>query len=141
LVSPTSTNKLGKITPNGETLKKLNAMLPQVHKAMRAIPNTKTVYLAGSAADANASKTQITGIKANALWDARDAIALTPPISLFRLKIERVHLQSYDPSNVSSSRSLATLLNLVGTMKWKARYKSDLGGKKQLFSVGSAKQI
>lgn len=76
-----------------------------------------------------------------ALWDARDAIALTPPFSLYRLSIERIHLQSYDQNSASASRSLAALLNLVGTMKWSASYKSNLGTGKQLFPVGTAKQI
>lgn len=234
LVHAKSVDKPGKIMPNGETLNKLNASLPQAYKSMLIIPDTKTVYLAGSAADAAASKTAITGkqdldatfrtsvgqlvqnmynqhkivlkvtnsgwrrtfadqaaitntkagpgesnhnfgravdlgfrgfkwvqgngtitqdndwlsnleaasnAKASAFWDKRDAIALKPPISLFRLNFERIHLQSYNQATVSSSRSLAALLSLVGTMKWIARYKSNLGKGTVYYPVGTAKQI
>jgi hypothetical protein len=83
----------------------------------------------------------VSAVKANAFWDARDAIALKPPIGLFRLQFERIHLQSFDDATVSMTKSLAALLTAVGTMKWERRYKCDLGGGGALFSVGDAKQI
>lgn len=238
LVDKKGIDKAGKLMPNGETIKKLNAMVPASHKTMHIIANTKTVYLEGNPLDTTASgrtvlskqnlennfkhkvfmlvwkmfeqhkivlKVTNTGwrrtfaeqaqlrrtnprgaarpgesnhnygravdigfeglkwlrgdgtivtdsywlnrlegvsrAKATAFWDARDAIALKAPISLFRLQFERIHLQSYNQATASSSRSLAKLLNTVGTMKWAAGYKSDLGGGKKLFPVGNAEQI
>lgn len=83
--------------------------------------------------------------KATAMWDARDAIALKAPISLHRLNMERIHLQSYNQRTTSPPRSLAALLNLVGTMSWSVNaagaYSSNLGGGKQQYPVGSALQI
>lgn len=234
LIGAKSIDKLGQIMPNGETIKKLNILLPAAYTTMRIITDAKTVYLEGTAADATQSKTAITGkqdmdprfrvkigqlvqkmfdehkivlqitktgwrrtfaeqaaqtktgagpgesnhnfgravdigfkglqwlrgdgtivkdsdwlnqlnaaspAKATAMWDARDAIALKSPIAVFRLNFERVHLQNYNQATASSSRSLAALLNFVGAMKWAARYKCDLSGGKQLFPVGTAKQI
>jgi hypothetical protein len=77
--------------------------------------------------------------KANALWDARDALAKTIP--LFRLNFERIHLQLFDQSTFSNVNSLVTLLNTVGKTKWAAGYKSDFGLGGALFPVGTAKQI
>jgi hypothetical protein len=77
--------------------------------------------------------------KANNLWDVRDAIA--KGLNLFRLQMERVHLQSFDQATVNNQRSLAKLLTLVSTMKWEPAYKSDLGFGGTLFPVGTAKQI
>jgi len=85
--------------------------------------------------------------KANAFWDARDALALKAPISLFRLQFERIHLQSFDNPTTSARRSLVKLLNLVGTMTWDSvaghpnRYKCNLGKGAATHVVGSAKQI
>jgi hypothetical protein len=80
--------------------------------------------------------------KATAFWDTRDTIALNAPLNLHRLQMERIHLQSYDQAKASSSRSLADLLSRVGTMKWKERYKCDLGSKgANYYPVGSAKTI
>lgn len=238
LVTDKGIDKTGKIMPNGETLKKMNALLPQSHKTMRIITNTKTVYIAGSTADATSSKTAITGkqeldtdfrtkignlvqgmydqhkivlkvtgsgwartfaeqramtntqagpgesyhnfgravdigfngfkwvkgdgtikqdnhwlsslnaassAKAAALWDARDAIALKAPVSVFSIKpYEIIHLQGCNDATTSAPRSLATLLNLAGTMKWSAswpNYKSNLGKGNQYYPVGTAKQI
>jgi hypothetical protein len=79
--------------------------------------------------------------EANAFWDARDRIAIKK-LGLFRLQFERVHLQAFDDATVSSQRSLATLLALVGKMGWKPAYVCDLGtGGKMWFPVGTAKQI
>lgn len=89
---------------------------------------------------------------AGAFWDARDAIALVAPVSLFRLRFERIHLQSYDQSTASSGRSLARLLTAVGAFDWRAaryaraqrdwHYSSDLGGAAGVFvEVGTANQI
>ena len=234
LIKKAGTDKSGKLMPNGETIKKLNALLPATHKPMRIIPGTKTVYIEDTSANAALSKQAVakypsleanfqkkvgdlvqemfkqhkivlwvtpTGYrrtfaeqstqvntnagpgesnhnfgravdigfknlkwlrgngtwvtdaywlnqlektsvaKATSFWDARDAIALKSPISMYRLKFERIHLQSYNQAAASSSRSLASLLTTVGAMKWAARYKCDLGGGKQLFHVGNAKQI
>ena len=77
--------------------------------------------------------------KANAFWDARDALAAKLP--LYRLQFERVHLQLYDQATISNPRSLAKLLNTVGKAKWDTGYKSDLGYGGALFHVGTAKQI
>jgi hypothetical protein len=77
--------------------------------------------------------------KANALWDARDALAKTLP--LYPLNFERVHLQLYDQSTFSNQRSLVKLLNTVGKAKWETGYKSDFGLGGAAYSVGSAKQI
>lgn len=77
--------------------------------------------------------------KANALWDARDAIAKTLP--LFRLNFERVHLQLYDQSTFSNINSLVKLLNNKGKMKWDKGYKCDFGLGGALYPVGTAKQI
>jgi hypothetical protein len=77
--------------------------------------------------------------KANAFWDARDAIAKTLP--LYRLNFERIHLQLYDQATFSNQRSLATLLTLVGKTKWATGYKSDFGLGGAQYSVGTAKQI
>ncbi len=82
----------------------------------------------------------VSAAKANAFWDARDAIALKT-VGLFRLQFERVHLQAFDDSTVSTPRSLAKLLNTVGKMKWEPQYKCDLGYGGALFFVGTAKQI
>ena len=88
--------------------------------------------------------------KANAFWDARDAIALDVKRvpRLFRLRFERVHLQTYNQASISSGRSLANLLNNSSKHTWefqrlggKNTYKSNLGGKKGLFNIGTAKQI
>lgn len=85
--------------------------------------------------------------KATALWDARDIIAKGIP--LYRLQMERVHLQLYDQATVNNGRSLAALLTLVGATTWSVsytkgvgnRYKSDLGLAGAMYSVGTAKQI
>ena len=77
--------------------------------------------------------------KANAFWDARDAIAKGLP--LFRLQMERVHLQLFDQSTFSNQRSLVALLTLVGKTKWDVGYKSDLGLGGALFDVGTAREI
>jgi peptidoglycan hydrolase-like protein with peptidoglycan-binding domain len=81
----------------------------------------------------------VSAAKANAFWDARDAIATT--LGLFRLQMERVHLQAFDQATVSNQNSLAALLTAVGKMKWAPAYKSDLGMGGKLFPVGTAKQI
>jgi hypothetical protein len=85
--------------------------------------------------------------KANAFWDARDAIALRE-VKLYRLAFERVHLQAFDNDAVSSGRSLVALLNKVGAMKWGAsylkpawRYTCDLGLGGTLHAVGTSKEI
>ena len=77
--------------------------------------------------------------KANALWDARDALAAKIP--LYRLQFERIHLQLFDQATFNNPRSLVRLLNTVGKAKWDTGYKSDLGLGGALFPVGSAKQI
>ena len=77
--------------------------------------------------------------KANAFWDARDVIAKGIP--LYRLQMERIHLQLYDQATFSNPRSLVALLTLVGKTKWAVGYKSDLGLGGAQYSVGSAKQI
>lgn len=77
--------------------------------------------------------------KANAFWDARDAIAKGLP--LYRLGFERVHLQLYDQSTFSNQRSLVALLTLVGKTKWAVGYKSDFGLGGAQHPVGTAKQI
>jgi hypothetical protein len=77
--------------------------------------------------------------KANALWDARDAIAATLP--LYRLQFERVHLQLFDQSTINNPRSLVKLLNTVGKAKWDVGYKSDFGLGGALYAVGTAKQV
>lgn len=224
--------KLGVVEPGAKSIAVLSAALPATHSALRVVPNTKTVYLEGSAADAKASATAIradTGFeatfktllaklvdtmyadhkivlkltptgrrrtfaqqaaevntkagpgesnhnfgrasdigfkgfewiqgdgtikkdadwlnalettsaaKANALWDARDAIAKTIP--LYRLQFERVHLQMYDQATFSNINSLVKLLNTVGKTKWAAGYKSDFGLGGALYAVGTAKQV
>lgn len=226
--------KLGVVDAAGATITALSAALPATHKEFRIIPNTKTVYLEGVQADAQASANAIrndaefettfknllaklvdtmyadhkivlkltpTGrrrtfaqqaaevntkagpgesnhnfgraadigfkgfrwiqgdgtiktdadwlnaleaakaAKANALWDARDAIAKTLP--LFRLNFERVHLQLYDQSTFSNINSLVNLLNTVtvGKMKWANGYQCDFGLGGALYQVGTAKQI
>jgi hypothetical protein len=230
----------GQVAPGSATFKKLVAMLPAAYAGMTIIRATKTVYLAGTAADRDASRKAIakdpeleqvfrdsvaslvdtvferhqivlwltpTGsrrtfaaqaaevntkagpgesnhnfgravdigfrgltwlrgdtslkkdidwlnalektapAKANAFWDARDAIALKE-INLHRLGFERVHLQAFDNDKVSSGRSLVSLLNAVGAMKWSAvyvkpawQYKSDLALGGALYNVGTSKQI
>jgi hypothetical protein len=77
--------------------------------------------------------------RANAFWDARDALALELP--LFRLDFERVHLQPYDQATFSNINSLVKLLNTVGKLKWQAGYKSDFGLGTAFYPVGTAKQI
>jgi hypothetical protein len=78
--------------------------------------------------------------EAAAFWDARDVLATK--LGLFRLLFERVHLQAFNDSTVSSSRSLVKLLNAVGRMRWKTRYQCDLGSAgKHWVKVGTAKQI
>jgi peptidoglycan hydrolase-like protein with peptidoglycan-binding domain len=86
----------------------------------------------GSLEKANAAK-------ATAFWNKRDSIALS--LGLFKLAFERIHVQAFDQATVSNPNSLAALLTTVGTMKWEAQYKSDLGFGGDLFDVGSAKQI
>jgi hypothetical protein len=81
----------------------------------------------------------VSSAKANALWDARDALAAKIP--LYRLDFERVHLQLYDQSTFNNPRSLAKLLNTVGKAKWETGYKSDFGLGGALYPVGTAKQI
>lgn len=46
---------LGVVAPGGATLGTLAAALPATHKELRILPDTKTVYLEGAQADANAS--------------------------------------------------------------------------------------
>lgn len=77
--------------------------------------------------------------KANALWDARDAVAKMLP--LFPLKFERVHVQLYDQATFSNVNSLVVLLNTVGKTKWAKGYKSDLGLGGNLYQVGTAADI
>jgi hypothetical protein len=224
--------KEGVVDAGGTTLATLSAALPATHKELRIIPNTKTVYLEGLAADATASagairsdaefeavfkanlaslvdtiyaqhrivlwitptgrrrtfaqqaaETQtnagpgesnhnfgrasdigfrglrwlagdgqikkdddwlnvlngVSSAKANALWDARDALAAKIP--LYHLDFERIHLQLYHQSTFNNPRSLVKLLNTVGKAKWETGYKSDFGLGGALFQVGSAKQI
>lgn len=83
---------------------------------------------------------QTSAAKANAFWDARDAIALNN-LGLHRLQFERIHLQAFNDATVSATRSLARLLTAVGKTKWQPRYKSDLGYGGALHNVGTAKQI
>jgi len=80
-----------------------------------------------------------TAAKANALWDARDAIAAKLP--LYRLQFERVHLQLYDQATFNNQRSLVKLLNTVGKAKWETGYQCDFGLGAALYQVGTAKQI
>ena len=61
LIQPSGKDNQGLVAPDGETIQKLNAMLPATHNELRIIPSTKTVYLEGSADDAAASKAAITG--------------------------------------------------------------------------------
>jgi hypothetical protein len=224
--------KEGVVDAGGTTLATLAAALPATHEELRIIPNTKTVYLEGAAADAVASAAAIRGdaefeatfkarlaslvdtiyaqhrivlwitptgrrrtfaqqaaetkthagpgesnhnfgrasdigyrglrwiqgdgairkdddwlnalngaaaAKANALWDARDALAAKVP--LYRLNFERIHLQLFDQSTVDNPRSLVKLLNTVGQAKWGTGYKSDFGLGGALFPVGTARQI
>jgi hypothetical protein len=224
--------KLGQVDPGAATISILSTALPATHKDLRIIANTKTVYLEGSQADAQASAATIRsdaeyentfkdllarlvdnmyadhkivlkvtstgrrrtfaqqavatntnagpgesnhnygraadiGFKgfrwiqsdgtikqdadwlnalekadkgrANALWDARDAVAKKLP--LYPLNIERVHLQLFDDSTVNSKKSLVQLLNTVGKTKWAVGYKSDFGLGGALYQVGTAKQI
>ena len=89
---------------------------------------------------------KVSNVKANAFWDARDAIALDAKRNprLYRLAFERIHLQTYDQNTISSGRSLATLLTNVGATSWQMgvnNYKTDFGYKKGYFNVGTAKQI
>lgn len=235
-------DKLGFINKNGPTMAAINKLLPDSHKNVTIIANTKTVYLAGDAKEAAASalslradnnldpnfrsnvaqlvdemyKTHkivltttsdgrrrsfaeqapivppnsysgpgesnhqygravdigfrnlrwikgdgtvyqdtdwlnglenISSSKANAFWDARDAIAVKK-LGLFRLTMERIHLQNFNDGTVSMARSLASLLTAVGKTKWQAvpaprnnKYKSDLGYGKGFFLVGKAIQI
>lgn len=51
--------KLGVVDPGAKTIAVLSAALPATHSALRAVPNTKTVYLEGSAGDATASASAI----------------------------------------------------------------------------------
>lgn len=81
----------------------------------------------------------VSAARANALWDARDALAARIP--LYRLQFERIHLQLFDQSTFDNKRSLVKLLNTVGKMKWEAGYTSDFGLGGALFPVGTAKQI
>ncbi len=85
--------------------------------------------------------------KATAFWDARDQIAINK-LGLFRLQFERVHLQDFDQKKVNMARSLADLLNTVGTTKWAAipamnhnTYTNNFGLGKNMFNVGKAKAI
>jgi hypothetical protein len=93
---------------------------------------------------------KVSNAKANAFWDARDAIALDIKRNprLYRLKFERIHLQTFDQATVSSGRSLASLLTKVGATSWQMQklggqnyYKTDFGYKKGHFKVGTAKEI
>lgn len=235
-------DKLGFIAKDGPTMAALNMLLPDSHKAMTIIANTKTVYLAGDAKDAEASAISLrideeldmhfrasvanlisemfkqhkivlttardgrrrtfeeqaeleppasysgageshhqfgravdlglnqlqwvrgdgtiktddswlnsldanSKAKANAFWSARDDIAVNK-MGLFRLNMERIHLQNFNNGAVSLSRSLADLLTRSGTTKWQAipaernnRYKSDFGYNKGFFEVGKANAI
>lgn len=81
----------------------------------------------------------VSSAKANALWDARDALAAKIP--LYHLDFERIHLQLYHQSTFNNQRSLVKLLNTVGKAKWETGYKSDFGLGGGLFQVGSARQI
>jgi hypothetical protein len=87
-----------------------------------------------------------------AFWDARDAIALHAPINLFRLRIERIHLQDFNDATTSAGRSLAAHLRTVGAWNWQTsrydrarrdwHYACDLGGAAGVFvEVGTANQI
>jgi hypothetical protein len=87
-----------------------------------------------------------------AFWDARDAIALHAPINLFRLRIERIHLQDFNDTTTSAGRSLAAHLSAVGAWNWQTgrydrarkdwHYACDLGGAAGVFvEVGTANQI
>lgn len=223
---------LGVVDPGAATIGTLSAALPATHKELRIVPSTKTVYLEGAPADAQASATAIRGdaefettfkgllaklvdtlyaehkivlkitptgrrrtftqqaaevntkagpgesnhnfgraadigfkgfrwiqgdgtikadadwlnaleaasaAKANALWDARDAIAKKLP--LFPLNFERVHLQLYDQATFSNINSLVQLLKTVGKTMWTKGYKSDFGLGGALYQIGTAKQI
>ncbi len=87
---------------------------------------------------------------ATAFWDARDAVELNAPHNLFRLRFERIHLQSNNERNTSSGRSLAAHLTTVGHWNWRtdgynrsARdwyYACDLGGS-VFVRVGTADKI
>lgn len=233
----------GTMEPNGVTLKKLVAMLPADYAGLRIIPNTKTVYLPGTQADATKSETAVTtypslvddfrqkvaklvnlmyarhkivlsvpndgwrrtfeqqanvggantgagpgesnhnfgravdigfnGLrwlkgngtiqkddywlqklalvseaKAKELWNARNDIGITElKLNKTNKKGDIVHLQSFSDDNLSMARSLAKLLNTVGTTKWEAQpgipnhYKSDLGEGGKTFAVGTTKEI
>ena len=92
--------------------------------------------------------TKAHGAKASALWLARNAVAVDGAPGLFALGMwDAIHLQAYNQDLVSVARSLAALLNSEGKMNWGAQpgkpnqYKSDLGFKGKLHTVGTAKQI
>ena len=93
-------------------------------------------------------KDKVGNLKAQALWKARDAIAVKGPPQLFNsiLPGDTDHLQSFD-DHLPNDRALADLLGRVGKLKWQAehkiprRYNSDLGFGGKMFTVGTAKDI
>jgi hypothetical protein len=60
LITPGGAEKSGLLSAGGASIQKLSALLPADYKDLRILENSKTVYLAGAAADAKASETGIT---------------------------------------------------------------------------------
>jgi hypothetical protein len=84
--------------------------------------------------------------KRDALWDARNAIAYKS-LGLYPTSKagDDVHVQGYSDASVDYPRSLATLLNLGGKVRWKAlphhEYGTDYGLGGLYFNVGSATEL
>lgn len=91
----------------------------------------------------------LTGTQQTAFWKARNAIAFDQ-LGLFPTSFanDLVHIQAYADANISSGKSLATLLTLVGTTHWENffsahhnHYRSDLGLGGPKFDAGTAREI
>jgi hypothetical protein len=89
--------------------------------------------------------------KARDFWKAHNDLAFGK-IGLFKTTLpgDDLHVQAYPDNSLSYSRSLATLLNKTGAMKWEGthhvqgqqnKYKSDFGLGGKGFVVGTAKEV
>jgi hypothetical protein len=79
-----------------------------------------------------------------AMWDLRNSLATPLGLHKTYYKNDFGHLQNFNDSNVSMSRSLAALMNQVGKHKWQfgaGTYKTDFGLGGKFYPVGKSELL
>jgi|SRR5579864_8013 len=103
-------------------------------------------------ADTAAKKAYMTPAKAAEFFKAHHDLAFGAKVGLSPTGLagDDTHVQAYSDNSLSYSKSLTTLLNIDGEMKWEGakhvknqqnKYKSDFGLAGKTYEIGTAKQI